>query len=203
MKPALPTLLLGAAALALAACDDPFDVDAQFPVNADTLAVVALNNTQGSFYNGIRIVTVDADNKIGPEVVPIISEGGGGPLEFDVAVDIGPEGEAVFYPLTLITPGAASRVVGLATSELPFDEILSAPRVDYESDAPVTRDEGEVLLIESFSDACRFQASGRGTNYYGKLVVDSIRPALEKVFVRVTSDPNCGFRSFREGIPGS
>lgn len=202
MKPVLPLLLLGAAALA-SACDDPFDVDAQNEVATDTLAIFALNNTQGSYHNGVRIVALDEDPGVGPALVPIVSEGGGGPLEFDVAAGIAPDGQAIFYPLTLITPGAASRVVGIAASDLTFAEITSAPRVDYESDAPILRGEGEVLLIESYSDACRFSPSGRGTNYYAKLVVDSIRPALERVFVRVTSDPNCGFRSFREGIPGS
>jgi hypothetical protein len=203
MKSVSLTLLLGAAALALTACDDPFDVDAQYEVATDTIAVTALNNTQESYYNGIRIVTLDEDPGPGPALVPIIPVGGGGPLEFDVAVDIGPAGEAVFYPLNLIAPGAAARTVGIAPTDLAFGDVLSAPRVEYESDAPVTREEGEVLLIEAFSEACQFSANGRGTNYYGKLVVDSIRPALEKVFVRVTSDPNCGFRSFREGIPGS
>jgi hypothetical protein len=203
MNSVLQTLLLGAAALALVACDDPFDVDAQFEVATDTLAVTPLENTQENYYNGIRLVTLDEDPGPGPALVPIIPVGGGGPLEFDVAVDIDPSGDAIFYPLNLITPGAAARTVGIAPTDLAFDEILSAPRVEYESDAPVVRAEGEVLLVEAFSDACRFSANARGASYYGKLVVDSIRPALEKVFVRVTSDPNCGFRSFREGIPGS
>ena len=204
MKLVFSALVSLAAALALGACDDPFDVDATFEVNTDTLTVYALDNVEGSYYNGIRIVTVDADNKLGPEVVPIVGEAGGGPLDFDVAVDIAPDGRAIFYPLNVIAPGAADRTVGLATTTQSFDQIGSAPRVEYESGEPVVRAPGEVLLIESFSSACRFSVSARGTNYYAKLVVDSIRTTpVERIFVRVTSDPNCGFRSFAPGIPGS
>lgn len=208
MKPVLSLLILGTAALAAAACDDPFAVDASSATNVDTLTVYALNNSEGSYYSGIKIVTFDADGDLGPEVVPIVSEGGGGPLDFDVALDIDAEGRAVVYPLPLVTPGASARRVGLLRptaadgAELTFDQVTSAPRGEYAPDEAVVLEEGDVVVIESYSDACAFSYNSRGAYFYAKMVVDSIRTMpVERIFVRATSDPNCGFRSFAEGVP--
>jgi hypothetical protein len=204
MKPVLSLLALGAAALAATACDDPFDVEAQLPTNVDTLAVFALNNGLGSYYSAVKIVTLDADGEYGPEVVPFVSETGGGPQDFDVVLDIAPDGRAIVYPLTLIAPGAANRRVGIMETELPFDQVLSAPRGTYDADEPVLLEPGDVIVIESPSQSCAFSANSKGNSFYAKLVVDSIRTSpVERIFVRATSDPNCGFRSFAEGIPGS
>ena len=206
MKPALPPLLpaglLGAAALVLAACDDPFAVKPQLDVATDTLAVYAINNSAGSYYSGVEVVTIDQDGEIGPEVVPILFESGGGARDFDVALDITPEGKAIVYPVRLLVPGSATRPVGLLATDSTFDEVRSAPRGEYSSDAPVVLGEGEVVIIESPSQSCAFSVNSKGSNYYAKLVVDSIRTEpVERIFVRVTSDPNCGFRSFEPGLP--
>lgn len=206
MKPVLSALLLGTAALAAAACDDPFKVEASLPTNVDTLAVYALNNAQGSNYSAVKIVTIDADGEYGPEVVPFVSDAGGGPLDFDIVLDITPEGQAIVYPLPLVAPGAASRPVGLMTTDLAFDEVTSAPKEgngrEYVTDEPVLLSEGDVVVIESPSQSCAFSVNSKGNSFYGKLVVDSIRTSpVERIFVRAASDPNCGFRSFAEGIP--
>ena len=208
MKPVLSLVLFGTAALAAAACDDPFAVEASLPTNLDTLTVYALNNNEGSFFSGVKIVTLDSDGDYGPEVVPIVSEGGGGPLDFDVALDIDAEGRVVAYPLPLIAPGAAIRRVGILRpvrddgSPASFGEITSAPRGEYVADEPVLLEEGDVIVIESPSQSCAFSVSAKGNSYYAKLVVDSIRTSpVERIYVRALSDPNCGFRSFAEGVP--
>ena len=208
MKPVLSLVLFGTAALAAAACDDPFAVEASLPTNVDTLTVYALDNSEGNFFSGVKIVTLDADGDYGPEVVPIVSEGGGGPLDFDVALDIDDEGRAVVYPLPLIVPGAAIRRVGLLRpvhgdgTPFTFAEVTSAPRGEYAADEPLVLAEGEVVVIESPSQSCSFSVSSKGSAYYAKLVVDSIRTTpVERIYVRALSDPNCGFRSFAEGVP--
>lgn len=208
MKPVFSLVLLGTAALAAAACDDPFAPEASQPTNVDTLTVYALDNNQGSFFSGIKIVTLDADGDYGPEVVPIVSESGGGPLDFDIALDIDDEGRAIVYPLPLIAPAAAGRRVGLLIPKLAdgtpmtFDQVSSAPRGEYVSDESVALGEGGVVVIEAPSQACSFSVSSKGSSYYAKLVVDSIRTSpVERIYVRALSDPNCGFRSFAEGVP--
>lgn len=208
MKPVLTLVLFGTAALAAAACDDPFAIEASQPTNVDTLTVYALDNVEGSLLSGVKIVTLDLEGGYGPEVVPIVSEGGGGPLDFDVALDIDDEGRAVVYPLPLVAPGAAMRRVALLRpvhddgTPLTFGEVTSAPRGEYAADEPVVLGEGGVVVIESPSQACSFSVNSKGSSYYAKLVVDSIRTTpVERIFVRVLSDPNCGFRSFAEGVP--
>ena len=46
-----------------------------------------------------------------------------------------------------------------------------------------------------------FAEQNIASRIYTKVVVDSVKPATGSIFLRATSDPNCGFRSFGTGIP--
>jgi hypothetical protein len=122
---------------------------------------------------------------------------------FDVAFDIDPTGKPVIYPVKLIvsSPGG-TRAVGMQRVSGLFDSVKVAPKTGYQTDSSFVLGLGEVVAIESphnaSGDLCGFAIS---PNIYAKFAVDSVNLNTRTLFVRMGVDPNCGFRSFVEGIP--
>ena len=56
---------------------------------------------------------------------------------------------------------------------------------------------GEVVVVRLTSSSCAYQLS---SEHYAKFVVDSIK-AGGLLFGRGMFNPNCGFKSFADGIP--
>jgi len=190
--------LFAAAALvaALAACDDPYSIEAQNAVVADTTVLYSINDapigapTAYFLFGAVnRTTDVTANSS----------------FNFDVALSI-PDANQV----QLITPRRLVGVipnlvqpphrVGLQTVPEAFDQLLAAPNSGFAYDSLLTVTPGQAVVIQSANpNACPLAIYGM--NFYAKFVVDSIRMDPARAFVRVTTDPNCDFRSFAPGVP--
>jgi hypothetical protein len=170
----------------IAACDDPLGINASLAVQFDTLNAFAMSGTPPGFPSALNTVdraVVRADAS----------------FDYDLAIDINPQGGIVLIPVRLMGGQATQqRTVGLQKSTAPFDQILRAPNDGYEYDSVLVVQPGEPVLIQVSSTACSFAISPL---LYSKMIVDSIKPQARILYFRLVSDPNCGFRSFAPGVP--
>ncbi|MFN2564735.1 MAG: hypothetical protein ABR499_06965 [Gemmatimonadaceae bacterium] len=179
-------------AAALSACGDPNEPIARFATYADTLELYALNGAPRGAPTALRLL---AGVGFGAAVPTDAS------LQFDVAVDIDAQGRPVLYPIRAVAaPFLGRHRVGIQKTDRGFDSIVEAPTSGYTHDSVTVVTVGQVLLLESADpDACSVFLGGGVI--YAKMVVDSIRTDTRRLYVRVTGDPNCGFRSLVPGVP--
>lgn len=172
--------------LAVAACSDPFALKASYANMPFTYSVYALSS-------------------VGPANAPAALDLVGrttvkvdGDLAFDVAFDVDKTGHIVIYPQKLVgTPLSGSRAVAMQRVSGGYESVLLAPQRDYQTDSSMVLQPGETVVIKLTSGSCLYQLS---SDLYAKVVVDSVqRSGL--MFGRGVVNPNCGFRSFAEGIP--
>lgn len=189
--------LLAAAALvaALAACDDPYARDATSVVVADT--VVLFNMNDAPIGAPTAYYLFGAPLRAGATVA-------NSAFAFDVAVTIQPGGAVrLITPRSLVgvvpDPSAPPYRVGLKLVEGAFEALTLAPDRDYAYDSLLTVTPGQTVAIQSANPRACLNPY-YGTVYYAKLVVDSVRTDPARAFVRVTTDPNCDFRSL---VPGA
>lgn len=174
-----------AVALVAAACDDPFAPAADFPVFGNPISLFAMSETPPSFPSVINLFNIQTG---------ILQAG----AQFDLAFDIDDAGNAVIYPSSRVIAGALT--VGLRDTVIAFEDLDRAPRGTYPAVDSIVVTPGTVVIAEVQSQVCQFQFS---PFFYSKVVVDSIDLDLRQLFLRVVTDPNCGFRSFVTGeIPG-
>jgi hypothetical protein len=176
------------AAATMLACRDPNAPRADLPNYADTLALYAVNGAPRGAPSAIAIL---AGGLFGNAAVPIDAS-----FNFDVAVDLDEQGRPRVYPVRAVASPITNRhQVGLRLDDRAFDAIAEAPEDGYVLDSARTVDVGKVVLIQSAACTSIF-----GGVIYAKMIVDSVRTATRQLFVRLTADPNCGFRSF--ALPG-
>lgn len=181
-----------AAALVLfVACDNTNPFAATLPTVADSFTIFALTGTPPAYPSGL--------NTVGRTPTRV-----DGNANFDIAFDINSDGKAVVYPVKLIVNSiGGDRPVGLRKVAVVFDSLASAPTGTYPTDSAVVAGKGDVVVVEAnrgtTGDLCSFNIS---PNIYTKVVVDTIDVATRTIGIRTVLDPNCGFRSFLEGIPG-
>lgn len=168
---------------ALAGCGDPVRIRAQFETVTDTVTVFALTGTP--------VIAPAALSTLRHEAVRIETT-----RDFDIVFDIDDAGRAVLYPVQLV--GGSPGRTGIQTTTDAFAAILEAPRTGYVRDSATTLDVGDVVIVEAEPAFCL--ASIQST-IYSKMVIDAIDLATRSVRLRIVVDPNCGFRSFAEGIP--
>jgi hypothetical protein len=190
MKARLVLLATMSVVVGLSACGDPTSLQASLPTSVDTLSVFALTGTPPTYPSGISVVGG----------TPVRVDGFAG---FDVALDIDDNGNAVIYPVKLIVGSiGASRPVGLQKVSTKFDSLTAAPKDGYNNDLAVVLPPNETVAIQSphnaSGDLCAFALS---PYIYAKIAVDSVNLASRRLYLRLGVDPNCGFRSFVEGIP--
>lgn len=192
MKARLAVLATMTLAVVLNACGDPTSLKANLPNAVDTLFVFALTGTPPSYPSGVSIVASQAVRVDGFAA-------------FDVALDIDENGRPVVYPVKLVvaSPGTA-RPVGLQKAAGSFEAVLEAPSTGYNNDAKVVLAPGETVVIQSpyngSGDICQFALS---PYLYAKITVDSVKLDSRILYLRMGIDPNCGFRSFADGVPTS
>jgi hypothetical protein len=176
-------LILAATVAVTAACGDTQRLPAQGEVFSDTLIVYALRGTDVSYPTALNV----------RDLVVVRATG---VFDYEIAFDIDESGKAVLYPMELlVSEEALFRRVGMQKLTVPFDSLKSAPRGGYVYDQPMTLAEGESVAIEA-GVPCQYPYP---QVVFGKLVVDSIRPARRAIYFRAVSDPSCGFRSL---VPG-
>ncbi|HET7458250.1 MAG TPA: hypothetical protein VFJ74_11410 [Gemmatimonadaceae bacterium] len=196
---ALAALLAGSTVLG--ACHDTTALKATLQNNADTLTVYALSDTASSrrdfptaIATGVRATNAAGAIVAAPTPVSVSSS-----AQFDVAFDIDAAGKVVLYPQRRIVSGVSGRRVGLVAVPGTFETVTEAPKNGYQFDSvAVTVDTGQVVAVQAQTTQCALEVSAYN---YSKIVVDSVVPAIQAIYVRIATDPNCGFRSFLPGVP--
>ena len=179
-------VMAATAAIATAACDDPFAPRASTPVRTDSFVVYAVSKTPVNVPAAFNIVLF----------TPLRLEPTYG---FDVAFDINDAGKAVLIPVRLVGGAiTAGRRVGLQRITGAYDEVTQAPTSGYQYDSALVLDVADAAIVEVQTDACQFTTS---RNIYAKLQIIVIDPIARTMGFRITYDPNCGFRSFLPGVP--
>lgn len=181
------SLLLLPASL-LTACGEPLRIQATETVISTNFELHAFSVAPPTYNSAI--LTAFAEPR------PVTAAGA-----FDVALDLDDEGRILVMPVsTVVTPLLGATRVGLRHAGGSYDAVLSAPTGEYVRDSVFTIVPGEVVVIEAdrSADLCGFAIS---PFIYSKLSVLSVNEATGAIAVRFTVDPNCGFRSFEEGIP--
>ena len=189
---ALSIFVLASLTGAVAACDDPVGLEASLGTLTDTFTVFALSGTPSSVPVGLsttdRIAVRLADN-----------------IAFDMAFDLDASGTIRAFPVRQVIPfrviGAAlqeTHRVGIQKSSSTFDNLTRAPNTGYNYDSLTTARVGDVLVVEVQAPQCAFSFS---PTLYTKIVIDSVFQASRAIRIRTVHDPNCGFRSFKPGIP--
>jgi hypothetical protein len=190
MKARLALLAAMSAVVGLNACGDPTNLQASLPNSVDSLSVFALSGTPAAYPSGLAI--------LGGQVVRV-----DGFASFDVAFDINPSGDVIIYPVKLVVaaPGT-SRPVGLQKVAGLFQAVTEAPKDGFELDSALVMSPGQVVAIQSLhnkdGDICQFALN---PNIFAKVAVDSVNLASRLIYFKLGVDPNCGFRSFADGIP--
>ena len=191
MKCRLFVLAAVAALAGLSACGkDPYAIVADVGTQQDTIVSWALNGSDPSLPSGIATVSLRA--------VRVDSN-----FAFDYALDLDSLGRVVALPLREVgTTFGSYRRVGIDTTwHVPFDSVAKAHVSGYKFDSTVVVQVGRPFGVVATQSGCLNGATS--TVIYSKWIVDSVHVAERRFFLRGTVDPNCGFRSFRPGIPTS
>ncbi|MEW5915588.1 MAG: hypothetical protein AB1762_04250 [Gemmatimonadota bacterium] len=189
---ALVLLIAASATAGVTACDDPTGLEAGIGTLTDTFTVFALSGTAPS--SPVGLSTTD---RIAVRLVDNIA--------FDVAFDVAANGTVTAYPVRLVVPFRViggilqeTHRVGIQRSSSTFDQLTRAPGSGYNYDSVTTARAGETLVIEVQASLCAFSFS---PTLYTKIAIDSVIPTERRLRLRTVHDPNCGFRSFKPGIP--
>jgi hypothetical protein len=170
------------------ACGDVTAVRAQFENFGDSLALHAMNGSPPSLAAAVLIR--------GAAAVPITSD-----FNFDVAVDLDDTGAVVLHTVKAVASEfIAAHRVGLNTTSDAFESVLRSPTSGFVYDSSLTVPIGRTILVDVIDPSCS-AFSFLGQNIRGKLVVDSVKVAERRIFMRAFVDPNCGFRSLAPGTP--
>ncbi|GAC1517024.1 MAG: hypothetical protein NVS1B4_15660 [Gemmatimonadaceae bacterium] len=190
MTSRLPIALAAVCCAFLAACGDPFAAKATFDNTTDTLQVWALNQPPGTF---------PYPNALFTPTRSIVRAEQGQP--FDIAFDVGVDGRARFLPNRRVLGALAfGHAVGIQRSGVAFDSVLIAPSTGFVYDSVTSGVRGETFILQtSASGFCSYYAPSQVI--YAKFVIDSVRIRDRTVFIRLRTDPNCGFRSLGLGRP--
>ena len=188
---ALALVVLPVAA-AVGCSSDPYAPKALYPVSIDTLRVLALNGTAAEAQSGVRLLTAQS-------AVPDYSEA------FDFALDIDADGKVIALPRSKVVTCTSICQLGVKViphDSVEFDKLYDAPKSGYTYDSVTTIPVGATVAFVTKDIFC--QPSNISTyDLYAKMVVDSVRMSDRSLFVRLVSDPNCGFRGLVPGIvPG-
>ena len=182
-------LLLATLALAvgLAACGpDPFAPRARFS-NADTIVEVwALTGAPLSYPTTLLV----------PQRFAVRPDAS---ATFDLGFDIDADGNLVVLPVNaVVTPLGGTRRIGFIVPTTPYADIDAAPQIGWAFDSTITLAVGDVFLARVQTQYCAFEFN---PEIYAKYQVDSIFPVERRIKLSGRVNPNCGFRSFADGIP--
>lgn len=177
-------LPMAAVVIGTVACgSDPYAINPDVETVTDTLTVFAISGTS--------TVVPTAVNTSVPAVVR--TEIGSG---FEVVFDINSAGQVVLLPQQLV---ALSGRTGMQKVATPFDSVLIAPTTGYDETNPQQVNPGQTVIVRAVSVIC---AGNTLRPYiYSKMVVDSVQAATRAIYFRIRVDRNCGFRSFKPGLP--
>jgi hypothetical protein len=171
-------LLLGV----LTACGDPFRPQANLVTQEEEFTVYALTGTPVALPTAINMFFA---RPVRTDVT----------ATYDVVFDI-IDGQPFMLP-----PQAVSVIgnTGLLRMNAAYEAVTEAPRTGYDERTPLPLSAGDVVAVRNVASAI---CLGGLTPYiYGKIEVQSIDLIERSFAVRMLVNPNCGFRSFEEGLP--
>ena len=182
--------LAAACCALLSACGDPFAVKATLDNTTDTLHVWALNQPPGTFPYPDALFT--------PTRSVVRAEQG---QPFDIAFDIDRDGRIALLPNRRVLGALAfGHTVGIQRAGISYDSLATAPTGGFVYDSVALGGRGDTFILQSAASGfCSYYASSQVI--YAKFVIDSVRARDRSVFVRLRTDPNCGFRSLGVGRP--
>lgn len=181
---AVATLLV--AGLGIGCGPDPFAPIANSPVLPTVFSVWAITGSPTPFPTAYSV-----QNNVTVRLEPTGT--------FDLAFDITPGGKLRVLPVSaVVAPISGVRVIGVQVPGIPYADITAAPRGGYNSDSIIDLDVGQAFVVQVPSQLCGFSQQ---PIIYAKYRVDSIVPATRRAFLSGRINPNCGFRSFADGIP--
>ena len=196
-------LLLLAATTIFAACEDPYEIRARLAVVEDTLTIASLTDTLAAptalvALNIAQTTGIDDEGlAIRRPVGTRLTLG----LIFDVALIVGGDSVVFLPPRMVVSTLGSTHRVGLRVDTVAFESIRRALGSGYAFDSvAVTAREGDVVSIASQHPQCRQEFS---PELYAKVEVLDIDAVSKQAVLRVRVDPNCGFRSFADGVPRS
>jgi hypothetical protein len=184
-------ITLALAALAIVACQDiTRSTIATRDVIEDTLVVFP--------FSGSPLAAPTAIDLFGPMSIRV-GQGRWVDAPYDLVVDTA-AGEAVLQPSQLVTTEAPETAILQVTT--PFDSIPEAPTTGYQDTASVSLAPGETVVVRA-RNRCSGGFAGRDF-FYAKvqLLELTMSSGFRSLRFRVRSNPNCGFRSFADGLPG-
>jgi hypothetical protein len=185
-----PVVLVGILAVAACRGDALGGLKPTQGTETDSFVVYALTGTPPTY----PTTYVAAARNVG------IMDGGG---NFDIAFDIDAQGKVIVYPMRLVvSPITPFRDVGLQKGTGTFESITRAPGSGYLTDKSITLSPGEVVILQTSrntgNDICIY---GISPYIFAKIGLDSVDLKDRSIFFKSTVNPNCGFRSFKAGIP--
>lgn len=178
--------VLALAVLAVAACSDPFSTKAQYANVPFTYSLYALSGS--GLANAPAALDLTSTSAVRVD----------GSLAFDVAFDIDGSGKIRIIPQRLVGASTGGvRTIGLQRISGVYESVTLAPARGWVFDSLLTVLPGEVVGARLTSASCAYQLS---SEIYAKLVVDSVKSG-RLIYGRGVLNPNCGFKSFEDGIP--
>ena len=182
------------AAVALPGCggNDPFAPRATTPVGEARFVVYPLSASAPVLPAALNLLA-------GVAVRPFLgtAQNGVPQANFDVAFDRDASGRvAIYTPRWLLAPPTGVPRAGLQLTPGAFETVTSAPRGGFVFDSVLAVTPGQVVVLETSGQACTAQSP-----LVAKLMVDSVVGTA--IHLTVRTNPNCGFRSFADGVPTS
>ena len=176
------------------ACDDDLGLAAFAVAEPITVTVYALNGTAQTLPSGLSLRSRSAV-RIDPMVDP--------PWQFDLVFDLDASNEVVVHtPRSVTSELVGLHRVGLQTSTVTFDQLIDAPTSGFVYDSLLTVPLGQTVVVDKVDPSCnRFGGAFLGFNIRAKFVIDSISTSRRAIYLKLLSNPNCGYKSLEPGEP--
>jgi hypothetical protein len=187
----LGSLLAVGTIMAMGACGDPTGLAANFPNRELGMIVFPLNGSAQTLPAGILIRA--------PELARVDLR-----WAFDIAFDFAPGGGITVYTVRSLGSTVVPSLprIGLQTDTTTYENLKRAPTTGFAYDSVMTVPFGRTVVIDKLDASCaQFGGSILGYNIRAKMVIDSANATSRAIYVRMLSNPNCGFRSLLVGTP--
>ncbi|HEY4306603.1 MAG TPA: hypothetical protein VGM82_19165 [Gemmatimonadaceae bacterium] len=194
LKSKLAGLAFAVAALTAVACKGFTEVPASLTTVTESSTVYALN---GAPLGAPTAIHAYVANGVGGAFVPADAD-----FLFDVAFDIDSLAQVHILPQRQVAAGLqTTHTVSLATVPDTFEAVTRVPDgLTFRPDTGMIIARGQVVIAQvTDATACSFSITG--TTLFAKIAVKAINRVDRTMQVKLTVDPNCGFRSFASGIP--
>jgi hypothetical protein len=186
LRRAAAAAALLAVAVGLGCGPDPFAPRADTPVVRTIFTVWAISGSPAPYPTAYSVQS-NATLRLEPTGA------------FDLAFDITPEGKLRVLPVReVVNPISGARSIGVQVPGIPYADITAAPRTGYALDSIIELEVGGAFVVQVPSQLCGFSQQ---PVIFAKFNVDTIVPADRRAFLSGRINPNCGFRSFADGVP--